>query len=489
MSRLPTPSELRELWPSLTPQERDEIQDHLEALAGFAPALLPDPVEWIEQHFYIPELNGPIVLYPHQQRCLREALSTGDDGLFKYSVIVWSDIKKSAKSTIAAAVALYMAQHRKWGQVVAVANDLKQADSRVSYYMRRGIELNPEMKETCKVRNYNVTFPNGTFFEAVPIDPTGEAGGNADMIIFSELWGSHSKAQQAMWSEMTLSPMKYGKSFRWVETYAGYVGESPTLEMLYDQGHNQGRRLWDDLPVWVNDSARLFMLWNGEPRLPWQTPEYYASEAAVLTDTEFRRLHKNQWVSSVEQFVPGAWWDACWGNKPAFELHDPVIFALDAAVSGDCFGMVGVSTHPDDGQRLVVRYSRKWTPPKGGQIDYGPIEQEIRRIADEMNVIEWAYDPYQLHSLCTRLANEGIGWFREFKQGQERLVADKQLQDLIRDRRIVYDNEPDLAEHIKNANAKQEGEKIRIVKRSNALKIDLSVCLSMASAEALRLRL
>jgi hypothetical protein len=199
MLSLPTTSELRESWRYLTPREREEIQAHLETLAGFAPALLPDPVEWIETNFYIPETNGPIKLYPYQQRCLREALSVGGDGLFKYSVIVWSDIKKSAKSTLAAAVALFMAYHRKWGQVVSVANDLKQADSRVAYYARRAIELNPKMRAECKIRNYKITFPNGTFFEAVPIDPTGEAGGNADMVIFSEAWGSSSKAQQSMW--------------------------------------------------------------------------------------------------------------------------------------------------------------------------------------------------------------------------------------------------------------------------------------------------
>lgn len=476
------------MWQWLTPQEKDELERHLEALAGFSPALLPDPVDWIESHFYIPEINGPITLYPYQKQALREALSVGDNGLFKYSVIVWSDIKKSAKSTIAAAVALYMAYHRKWGQVVSVANDLKQADSRVAYYMRRAIELNPEMKAECKVRNYRVSFPNGTFFEAVPIDPTGEAGGNADMVIFSELWGSHSKAQQAMWSEMTLPPMKFGKSFRWVETYAGYVGESPTLEMLHEQG-KAGRQIWPDFPAWANDSIRLFLMWNQEPRLPWQTPEYYASEAGVLSDNEFRRLHRNEWVSSVDQFVPDAWWAACKTQGPQFRPDEPMIMAIDAAVSGDCFGMVGVSRHPTDETKIVVRYVQKWDPPKGGQIDYGPIEDEIRRVAGEYNVIEWAYDPYQLHSMCKRLGNEGVGWFREFKQGQDRLVADKQLQDLIRGKRIIHGGEAHLTEHIQNANAEASGEKIRIVKRSNSLKIDLCVCLSMSCAECLRLRL
>jgi phage terminase large subunit-like protein len=419
---------------------------------------------------------------------LREALAK-DDGEFRYSVIVWSDIKKSAKSCIAAAVALWRAVYLDYGEIICVANDLKQADSRVAFYLRRALELNPAFKERYRQRGYQLTFDNGTRFEAVPIDPTGEAGSNADQVIFSELWGSHSKAQQQMWTELTLSPLKHGQSFRWVETYAGHSGESPTLESLYAMGVKEGRRLWDDLPVWGNDTARLFLLWNDEPRLPWQTPEYYASEEAVLPPLEFLRLHRNQWVSSEDVFVPAAWWEACRGEMPAVDANEPAVVALDAAVSGDCFGIVAVARHPDDPQRVVVRYARRWVPPKGGSLDYAPIEAEIRRLADQHNIVVFAYDPYQLHSMCQRLSVEGIGWFHEFKQGQDRLVADKQLQDLIRDRRILHGGEPDLTEHVQNANAKQEGEKVRIIKRSENHKIDLAVCLSMACAMAFKLNL
>jgi phage terminase large subunit-like protein len=471
------------LW---TPQEREEIETHLEILAG--DSFLPDPADWIEKEFHIPELKGPIQLAPYQKRCLREALSKGDDGLFKYSVIVWSDIKKSAKSTITAAVALWMAINKSWGEIMCVANDLKQADSRVAYYFRRAIELHPEMSKVAKVRNYRVTFENGTKFEAVPIDPSGEAGGNADMVIFSELWGSHSKAQQRMWTEMTLPPLKFGKSFRWIETYAGYSGESPTLESLYAKGKTEGRQLWDDLPVYVNDAARLFMLWNTEPRLSWQTPEYYASEAATLTPGEFNRVHRNQWGSSLNKFVPDAWWNACTEPSPGRDEYEMVVVALDAAVSGDCFGVVAVARDPRNTENLVVRYAKKWEP-QGQKLDYGPIEEEIRRISEAFSVGQFCYDPYQLHSMCTRLAGDGVGWFDEFKQGQARLVADMQLFDLIRDRRISHNGDPDLTEHIQNANAKMEGEKLRLVKRSPNHKIDLAVCLSMACSRALFLNL
>jgi len=249
-------------------------------------------------------------LYPYQIACLQEATRRDETGKFVYSTVVWSDIKKSAKSTIAAAVGLWRAFQVDWGSVYVVANDLKQADSRVSYYMRRAIELNPAMGGVkVKPSGYKITTPGKSTIEAIPIDPKGEAGSNADMIIFSELWGAKQSAAKQMWSEMTLSPLKFGLSQRWVETYAGFEGESPILEMLYNQGVNEGQRLdlsYEDtetgefydltgLQVYANPAARLFCLWNDRPWLPWQTPEYYClplpenkNELQVLTQAGWK---------------------------------------------------------------------------------------------------------------------------------------------------------------------------------------------------------
>ena len=89
---------------------------------------------------------------------------------------------------------------------------------------------------------------------------------------------------------------------------------------------------------------------------------------------------------------------------------------------------------------------------------------------------------------CT---NEGRGGlFRSFSQGEERLRADSDLYQHIARRRISHDGNADLREHLTNANAKQsanEDTRLRIVKKSDSRKIDLAVCLSMASQECLRL--
>lgn len=482
--------------------KRESVRKQAELLQGIGA-----PSDWIQEHFYIPELKGAIKLYPYQVRCLNEALRKDDSGNFVYSIIVWSDIKKSAKSTIAAAVALYRIMQTEFGQFYSVANDLKQADSRVAYYFRRAIEMHPLLRSMVSQRGYRTTFPNNSYFEAIPIDPTGEAGGNADMVIFSELWGAHQEAQNRMWTEMTVAPNKFGRAFRWIETYAGFSGESLRLEELHRMGKVDGERLpfadeFDPpLEVYVNHKAKMFMLWNEVPRLPWQSPEYYEQQEQELSQNEFKRIHRNQWVSSEERFVPEEWWDNCQVNQlDEWKKNDELIVSADAGISSDNFGMIGVTVNDDN--KPVVRFVRKWVPPQGGKITFSNAEDPddmetpegtIRWLNREYNLVEFAYDPYQLHDLSSRLKSGGINC-REFSQREERLVADKQLYDLIRERGITHDGNDELKSHVMNANAKNEGgtdekgkSKLRIVKRSTALKIDLCVSLSMACARALKL--
>jgi len=455
---------------------------------------IDDPIDWIQRHFYIPELHGPIVLHPYQQAVLREAYRRDESGKFIYSVVVYSDIKKSAKSSIAAAVILERARNLQYGSLKVVANDLKQADSRVAFYIRRAMELNSKEFSAWKIKpsGYTIKTPGHTAIEAVPVDPKGEAGANDDFICFSELWAANQTAAQRMWTEMTLSPTKYGYSQRWVETYAGFSGESPLLEQLYETGVKAGRLLDVGIPgleLYANDTARLLCLWNTQPRLPWQTDDYYAQESAVLTPGEFARVHRNQWATSESTFVPAEWWHACYGDIPVFDDKTPVVVGMDAGVSSDTFALVGVSRVEDT---TYVRFCRVWKPPKQGKIDFGEIDAFIRNeLVKQYNVVQIAYDPHQLHDMATRLKKDAVTWMFEFKQANPRLVADKALYDAIRDRKIIHDGDPQLTEHVRNANAKSEGDidKLRIVKRAEHLKIDAAVALSMANSEARRLSL
>jgi phage terminase large subunit-like protein len=133
-----------------------------------------------------------------------------------------------------------------------------------------------------------------------------------------------------------------------------------------------------------------------------------------------------------------------------------------------------------------VRYVNIWYPPPGGKIDFSEPEGELRRLFREYNVVEFCYDPYQLEDMAGRFRNEAIVHTYAFAQGADRLKADKALYDNIRQRRIRHTGEPDLREHILNANAEmgKDGKSLRLVKKSDARKIDAAVALSMARERA-----
>ncbi len=470
----------------------DDVFEELDIDINPPPKPTPPAIDWIQDNFYLYDTGRLMSLYPCQRLPLELALSKDEAGNLNYNTILWSWPKKSAKSSVIAAVADYTAEHRMNGSIKLVANDLKQADSRVGYYLREAIKLGQAHDRRKGIHvtpsGYKIQYPNGSKVECVPIDPSGEAGGNDDMIVYSELWGWKSKAHQRMWSEMTLSPTKWGNSQRWIDTYAGITGESPILEQLYETGVKQGRQLDPTMmggaEVYVNDAAKMLSVWVTKPMFPWQTPEYYAQEHGLLTDSEFDRIHGNKWANSQEVFIPTQWWEAC--QQPIPDLgRRGVVMGVDAANKDDSFAVVIVSKLDED--NVAVRYCKVWYPPKGGVIDFEEVEAEIVKLYDQFSIFEVAYDPKDLPSTAQRLGKR-VKW-REFPQVGARLVADKRLYDMIRDRHIHHSGEPDLKQHIQNADRKPEEDKLRIVKRHASDKIDAVVALSMAVDRIMHLNL
>jgi phage terminase large subunit-like protein len=127
--------------------------------------------------------------------------------------------------------------------------------------------------------------------------------------------------------------------------------------------------------------------------------------------------------------------------------------------------------------------------PNGRILNFDEIETQIHKIIDAYNVIEIAYDPYQLHQMSQRLGRRV--WTNEFKQTSARAIADKNLRDLILGRRLVHDGDQTLRLHIQNAKAQFDsgGDKLRIVKGNPKDKIDACVALSMASMRCIELNL
>lgn len=488
------------------------------------------PSDWIERNFWVPDprdpvtgefdgVPGPIKLAQHQRDIVNEALSRDKEGKLKYSTVIYSAPKKSGKSALTSAVIMYMAHTNPYSALYCLANDGKQANDRLYGPISKAYDLHRSGRGPLADENptlLKVRLSNGSQIEPLPVDAAGEAGSQPLMTAWSELWGYETPNKRKMWTEMTIPPTLYGYALRWIETYAGYKGVSELLEQLYQTGfvdgephpdflHLQGR---DGPVVRTNERAGMFVYWDTEHRMPWQTKAYYRQEAEILPATEFDRIHNNMWVSPQDNFIREEWWDACESlDLPILQSKTtPVVVGIDMAETGDCAALVAVTRDPfTPDSAVAVRGVRIFNPKRlGGIIDQ---EKDVRPVIEEWaakwNVVCWVYDPREMSKMAQDLTRDGLGWFRKFGQTNPRAVADKALYDMVISRQISWNRETTegdvgyagdshqdtLRKHITLAGANTNNESRRLVKLSNTTKIDAAVALSQASQICMELAL
>ncbi|KKM06509.1 hypothetical protein LCGC14_1743300, partial [marine sediment metagenome] len=174
-----------------------------------------DPVDWIEKHFYVSEPvdiltgrilpPGPIRLSESQKKIIREALRRNEEGNFIYGTILYSCPKKSGKTALATAVVIYLAMEVCFmDSIYLLANDGKQAEDRMLGALKDCIDLNKRLGGPLAHLTYTLSkirVPNGTVIEALPCDPSGEAGSEPRFTFWSELWGFSSayKHKERLW--------------------------------------------------------------------------------------------------------------------------------------------------------------------------------------------------------------------------------------------------------------------------------------------------
>lgn len=223
-------------------------------------------------------------------------------------------------------------------------------------------------------------------------------------------------------------------------------------------------------------------------------PGFVEDRARTLTEAEQRVLLEAAWedIDDVDRFLPSmTWWDACRDDIPPLDDRTPVVAAMDGAVSGDNFALVLVSRHPARPRDIMVRGLLMWEP-RGTPLDFIAIQNEIVQFLSNWYTLQLAYDPTQLHQMAQQIQATANIWCEPFNQGPPRLIADKQLLDLILRRGISHDGDTRLRQAIDNADRKigsEDRQTLRIVKRTSSLKNDLAVALSMAAARCLDLNL
>jgi phage terminase large subunit-like protein len=465
-------------------------------------------VDWInEKGFYIADVydavsgkwtrGGKMQLFDHQREILSHVLTQGEDGQFPYTTVIYSAPKKSGKTAIGAAIGEWAAEEFPVGtEIYTLANDQEQNEGRVY----KDIAFHVKHVGLARPLKFRIQYPNDTYIQAIAKEYKSAAGSRHSMTLWDELWGYDDERARRLWAEMTPIPtVPY--SLRIVATYAGFEGIG-LLWDLYNTVVTNGEPV-PELAHLVDAfgrpvcwrKGRMFAYWDTEPRMPWQTTEYYDQQRAELRPSDYLRLHENQWVTTHEAFIPIEWWDECSKafDKSVMYLEDspyrtwPVIMGVDIGVKSDCSAVVGVC-YDFKRKKAIVAFHKIWLPTPGEDLDLeNTVEKYIMEMSQKMRVAEIAYDPSNFHRSMTTLKKMGLHMV-EFTQSPKNMIAATQcLFDALRERRIEAYPADDLREHLKWAVAEQKGAGFRLVKETHKSrhKIDGAVALAMALHRAI----
>jgi len=456
---------------------------------------LEDPGFFVKQA-YDAEKNslagsGRLALLPHQKRILDHCLHINEDGKTRYTTVIYSCPKKSGKTTLEAAIGNWWGEEVPETEIYAVANDIEQVQFRVFQDMgydvkNKGIS-NP-------LKSY-IQWNNGTYCRALAQEYKSAAGSRHSLTLWDELWGYQSSQSRLMWAELTPVPTA-PLSMRFIATYAGIMGKSELLEDLYNKVVVNGEAV-EELKDIVDGNGkpvcwqkgRMFAYWDHEARMPWQTPEYYEEEMLTLRPSDFLRLHRNEWVTEFEQFIPIEWWKACETLEGPLTIFQdlkyskwPITLGVDVGVKHDCSAVTGVYYDSERG-KVGLAFHRIWTPTEGNPLDLETtVEQYILEMNSKFSISAVVYDPTNFHRSMVTLRDKARINMVEYPQSAARMeLVGQAFYDAIKGKYLEVYPDEELTNHIRFTTAENKGRGFRLVKGEKMGKpIDGAIALAMS---------
>lgn len=330
-----------------------------------------------------------------------------------------------------------------------------------------------------KENTSQLAWSNGSSIQSLPATPKAGRSFAASLVVMDEF------------AFMEHAESLYGAAKPTIEDGGGQL-------IILSTANGEGtlfNQLWNDAVEKVSRFTAVFLPWTSRPSRNLQWYANLSKDASTprlvkMIQQEYPAAPEEAWISvGSERFLPDiTLWDLCKEDLPPLGDREPMVLSADAGVTDDPFALVGVTRHPDRPKDVAIRYSRRWLA-NGGKVNFSEVEAEILRLCSEYHVVQFAYDPFQLHYMSERLL--GAVWCYEFTQGAPRLLSDSTFFHLIMHKQLAHNGNSELRTHVDNANAKidPETKKMRIIKRNQSLKIDLCVAAAVAAYNCLELNL
>jgi phage terminase large subunit-like protein len=445
-----------------------------------------DPVAFCEEALFNPETGLPFVLTEAERVFLRVAFQRTSDGRLMFPELLFGAPKKSGKTAFSAMLILYVVLilGPRYSEAYCCSNDLEQSKGRVFQACQRIVAASPLLAADAEIGAQQITFrSSGSTITALASDWKGSAGANPIISSFDELWAFTSESALRLWDEMVPPPTRL-IACRLTTTYAGYEGESSTLEPLYKRGI-AGERIAPDLYA----QSGMLCFWTNRFTAPWQTEAWREQMRGQLRPNAFLRLVENRWVTGAETFIPTEAWDECVDRAMTPVVANPglsVWVGVDASVKRDSTA-IAVCTWDAETKRVKLAAHRIFQPSPDDPLDFEvTVEATLREMMRWFAVQAIRYDPFQMVAVAQRLRQAGLPMY-EFPQTVGNLTeSSTNLYELIKGRNLVAYPDPEIRLAMQRAVAVETSRGWRVAKEKASHKIDIVVALGMAALGAVQ---
>ena len=453
-----------------------------------------------------------------------------DDGLRQYRFAYLEVPKKSGKTELAAALALYMlcADGEGSPEVFSAAAEREQA-SLVYYPAAYMVRANETLSARCLVRDSmkRIIYPptNG-FYQVLSAESYSKHGLSPSAVFIDELHaqqtdelvrvltaGTDYARQQQIIFYMTTAGIYNVESIWWrirskaIQIASGVIKQDDFLPVLYIA--DPERDSPDDEQVWIRNNPSLGKIFTlGKIRKDYETAK---NDPVEFED--FKRFRLNIPIKATFRWMPMTDWDKCAGEIDLETLKGLRCYGgLDMSTKIDLTALVLVFPPqigldkwtvlvkcycPDD---TIMQRSRSdrvhyeiWqqqkflTATSGNVIDEAAIEKDILEASQVYDLAEVGYDPWGATAIATRIFNDHGIPMVEVRQGAKSLSEPaKDLLVKIKKHEVNHGGHPVLRWCADNlVMVRDANENVRPDKEKATDRIDLVVALITAWGRAI----
>lgn len=451
-----------------------------------------------------------------------------ETGLRRFKTVYIECPRKNGKSTLSAPVALYLlAADREPGAEVYSAATTRDQAKIVWEDAKRMADRSVGLRNALGVRTsaHAIYVPEAaSTLKALSRDQQGNLDGlNIHGAIIDEL---HGHKDRGVWDVIETGTGARAQSLVWAITTAG----SNRAGICYEQ-QSYVRKILDSVHDDDTYFGIIYTIDEGDdPFSPeaWQkaNPNYGVSVSPddlarksikalqmAAAQNNFLTKHLNVWVNADSAWMNMQAWDKC-GDPTLNEaeyVDDPCVISCDLATKIDVTAKIRLHWKKIDGKFHYFVFGKYYLPEDavsdgrnnhyygwsaegrlvltdGNVTDYSIIEDDIRQEANDFNVQQVYFDPWQASSIMQRLQVDGLP-VSEYRQTVQNMSEPmKELEALVLQGRIHHNGDPVLTWMISNVVAKLDAkENIYPKKEFPENKIDGAVALIMALGGAISL--